>query len=153
MQANRFWIGFTDQFPPGQFGRYLAVGLWNTLFGYSSYALLTLVLTGRIPHAYVLASIIANLLNITIAYLGYKFFIFKTHGNYVKEWLRCLLVYSGSIVIYVSLLPVVVAILGYLFLLQKSAPYVAGALLMAANTLISFFGHKRFSFASKWNLR
>jgi len=23
----------TGHFPPGQFGRYLAVGVWNTLFG------------------------------------------------------------------------------------------------------------------------
>ena len=27
-----------DHIPPGQFGRYLLVGAWNTLFGYGSFA-------------------------------------------------------------------------------------------------------------------
>src|SRR4029077_16008540 len=42
----------TGHIPPGQFGRYLVVGVWNTAFGYSTYAAFTALLTPRIPHAY-----------------------------------------------------------------------------------------------------
>ena len=26
--------------------------------------------------------------DITVAYFGYKFFVFRTHGNYLREWLK-----------------------------------------------------------------
>ena len=62
--ANRSGASLTRHIPPGQFGRYLLVGAWNTLFGYGSYALLTAILTPVIPHAYIFASVISSLLNI-----------------------------------------------------------------------------------------
>jgi putative flippase GtrA len=134
--------------PPAQFGRYLLVGLWNTIFGYSSYALLTAALTPRVPHAYVLAAVLSNLFGITIAFLGYKLFIFKTKGNYLREWLRCLLVYSGGIAVGIALLPPTVFVLRHLTRANASAPYIAGALLMGVNVILSFLGHKGFSFES-----
>jgi len=73
----------------GQFGRYLLVGAWNTLFGYGSFAFFTAILSPVIPHSYIVASVIASLLNISVSYLGYKWFVFKTKGNYVREWIRC----------------------------------------------------------------
>jgi putative flippase GtrA len=134
--------------PPAQFGRYLLVGVWNTIFAYSTYALLTAALTPRVRYAYVLASVISGVLNITIAFLGYKLFIFKTKGNSLREWFRCLLVYSGGIAIGTSLLPPTVFVLRHLTRADASAPYIAGALLMGVNVILSFLGHKRFSFES-----
>jgi putative flippase GtrA len=133
--------------PAAQFGRYLLVGVWNTIFGYSSYALLTAALTPRVPYAYVVASVISGVLNITIAFLGYKLFIFKTKGNYLREWFRCLLVYSGGIAIGTSLLPPTVFVLRHFTRADASAPYIAGALWMGLNVISSFLGHKTFSFA------
>ena len=85
--------------PPGQFGRYLLVGAWNTLFGYGSFAFFTAILSPMIPHSYIVASVISSLLNISVSYLGYKFFVFKTKGNYLREWIRCVGVYSGGILV------------------------------------------------------
>ena len=88
----------TQHVPPGQFFRYLLIGGWNTVFGYSLYVLFTALLLPRIRYGYILASALSNLLSITVAYFGYKIFVFKTHGNYFFEWLRCLVVYgSGTI--------------------------------------------------------
>ena len=84
--VNKCRMTLTRHLPPVQFGRYLLVGAWNTLFSYGSYAALTALLTPHIPHAYLLAAILANLLAITFSYLNYKWFIFKTKGNYVREW-------------------------------------------------------------------
>jgi len=48
----------------------------------------------HIPHAYILAAALSNLFNITFSYLSYKRFIFKTRGNYVREWMKCVAVYA-----------------------------------------------------------
>ena len=132
--------------PPGQFLRYLAVGAWNTLFGYSTYALFTALLMPRFRLGYILASVFSSLLNITVAYLGYKFFVFKTEGNYLVEWLRCILVYGSGMLPGLIFLPLLVEGLHYGFHLSRSAPYIAGAIVMGLGVLYSFFGHKHFSF-------
>lgn len=136
----------TSHIPPGQFLRYLVVGGWNTLFGYSTYALFTALLMPRVRFGYILASVFSSLLNITVAYFGYKFFVFKTKGNYLAEWFRCILVYGSGMVPGLVLLPLLVTALHYIFHLQRSAPYIAGALLMGFGVIYSFFGHKHFSF-------
>ncbi len=132
--------------PPGQFLRYLTVGVCNTLFGYSTYASFTALLMPRYRFGYILASVFSSLLNITVAYLGYKFFVFKTEGNYLIEWLRCILVYGSGMLPGLILLPLVVEGLHYGFHLGRSAPYIAGAIVMGFGVLYSFFGHKYFSF-------
>jgi putative flippase GtrA len=132
--------------PLGQFGRYLLVGAWNTLFGYGSFALFTAVLNPLVPHSYMLASLISSLLNITVAYLGYKWFVFKTKGNYLREWIRCVGVYSGGIAFTLLALPIVVLLIRRNTRFFAEAPYIAGALLMVVVALYSFFAHKNFSF-------
>jgi putative flippase GtrA len=143
--TNRL-IGLTSHIPPGQFFRYLLVGGWNTLFGYGCFALLTALLDPRIKYGYVVASIIANLIAPTVAFLGYKWFVFKTKGNYLREWFRCLTVYGGSMLISIILLPMIVFGLRKMTALTNAAPYVAGALIMGASVVYSFLGHKHYSF-------
>jgi len=136
----------TSHVPPGQFFRYLMVGVWNTCFGYGTYALFTALLMPRVRFGYIYAAVLSSLLNITIAYFGYKFFVFKTHGNYLQEWFRCILVYGSGMLPGLVLLPLLVEGLHYGFHLQRSAPYVAGALVTGMTVLYSFFGHRHFTF-------
>lgn len=136
----------TRHIPPGQLGRYLVVGIWNTAFGYGTFALLTALLDRYIPASYLAASLLSSVLNITVSFLGYKWFVFKTKGNYLKEWARCLMVYSGSIVLGLALLPPTVFLVIYVGGNPSASPYIAGALIMALQVIISFVGHKRFSF-------
>lgn len=144
--ANKWSVKFTRHIPPGQFGRYLLVGAWNTLFGYGSFAFFTAILSPIVPHSYILASVISSLLNITVAYLGYKWFVFKTKGNYLREWIRCVGVYSGGILFGVLTLPVLVTLIRRNTRFFAQAPYIAGALLTAFMVVYSFVGHKKFSF-------
>lgn len=137
----------TSHIPPAQFARYLVVGLVNTIIGYSSYALLTAVLTPHLPYAYILAGVLSSVINITVAFLNYKWFVFKTSGNYLREWLRCVVIYSGGIGIGILLLPVFVFVVRRVTHADGAAPYVAGAILMGVNVILSFVGHKKFSFA------
>jgi putative flippase GtrA len=138
----------TGHIPPGQFGRYLVVGAWNTLFGYGSFAFFTAVLNNKIPHSYILASVISSLLNISVSFFGYKWFVFKTKGNYLREWIRCVAVYSGGILFGVLMLPILVALIRRNTRFFAEAPYIAGALLTGFMVLYSFLGHKKFSFRS-----
>ena len=141
------WV--VDHFPPGQFGRYLVVGLVNTAFGYGTYAGLTALLTPHIPFAYIAASVISSFLNITFSFLNYKWFIFKTKGNYLREWSRCIVVYGGTAAIVTALLPAAVFAVRHLSPADKSAPYIAGAVVMGLTTIVGFLGHKNFSFISE----
>ena len=128
--------------------RYLTVGALNTAFGYGCFALLTMLLTPLIAYGYVLAVLLANLFAITFSYLGYKWFVFKTQGNYLKEWVRCVGVYTGNMVLSVTALPLLVPVVGRQTGNVKTAPYLAGAIVLAFSVVLSFFGHRHISFGA-----
>ena len=154
--------------PSWQFACYLLVGIWNTAFGYLLYAALTWVLSRHVAYGYLYAAVLSNFIAISVAFLGYKWFVFKTHGNYLREWLRCFVVYGAAALPSLLLLPVVVNALIYFchvspgakvghathfqFTAQYlhntflTAPYIGGAILTAGPVIFSFFGHKHFSF-------
>jgi putative flippase GtrA len=129
-----------------QFGRYLLVGGWNTLFGYGCYAALTALLQTRFQYGYVVASLLASLINITVSFLGYKWFVFKTSGNYLREWLRCVLVYGTGIIGGAAILPFLVLLIHRITKLTTSVPYLAGACVTAVTAILSFTAHDKFSF-------
>lgn len=88
-----------NKLPKGQFVRYLCVGVWNTFFGYLSYAAFLFLFSHLLPQrflylAVIIASLVSTPINITVAYFCYKFFVFRTSGNYLMEWLRCFAVYG-----------------------------------------------------------
>lgn len=141
-----FFDRLTRHIPPGQFGRYLLVGIWNTAFAYGTFALFTALLDRYMPASYMAASLLSSVLNITVSFLGYKWFVFKTKGNYLREWTRCLMVYSGSIVLGLALLPPLVFLTSYLTGSPGAAPYIAGALVLGIQVILSFLGHRSFSF-------
>jgi len=144
-----FLSSVTKHIPPGQLFRYLAVGLWNTAFGYGTFVAFTALLYRYGKNSYLAAMVLSNLTNITVAFLGYKWFVFKTQGNYLKEWLRCLSVYSGSTLLGFVLLPGLVFVLRKWFGYDRGAPYLAGAILTGVGVVVNFFGHKHISFRAK----
>lgn len=139
------WLSLRDRLlagrSVGQFVRFLLTGAVNTAFGYGVYAGLTWALTGRIPGAYVVAAVLGNIIAITFSYLLYKLVVFRTRGNYLREYIRTFMVYGGVTVLGLLLLPVMVEIMGI-------NPYLAPLLILPFTVLSSFFGHKHFSFRS-----
>jgi len=138
--------GIRRLIPSWQFIRYLLVGGWNTAFSYGCYAALTAALDKVIPYSYMVASAISALLSVSVSFLGYKWFVFKTKGNYLSEWLRCLMVYSGSIALGFVMLPILVFLIRHYTVYQRQAPYIAGGLLPIMTVAVGFFGHKHISF-------
>ena len=79
-----------------QFMRYILVGGFNTVFGYSLFALLNWLSRGLGSYNYIYAAIVGNFIGISVAFLGYKWFVFRTRGNYLVEYTRCFGVYGSS---------------------------------------------------------
>lgn len=117
--------------------RYLIVGGWNTLFGVGTYAILYGLLHTRVN--YLVLMIPANILAITNAYLGYKFFVFRTRGNYIQEYLRCYTIYGGSIILGFVLMYLLVSMLGL-------HPIPAQCLTLVISMICNYIGHRHFSF-------
>jgi len=152
---------FASQFPPGEMFRYILVVIFNTAFGYGIFAILNFLLyRHHVPASYIFASLLANCISITVAYLGYRFFVFRTKGNYLKEWLKAMAVYSSSLLPALILLPLTVR--GFIFLLPHTvatpyhvftrnelAPYLATAFLTVFGVIYNFIGHKKLTFRSK----
>ena len=139
--------GMAKHIPPGQFLRYLLIGGWNTVFGYTCFFLINRWLATVMPaYSYIAANLVSNLIAITVAFLGYKWFVFRTKGNYLREWLRTLAIYSGSVLVSTLALAPLVGLIRHTTRFQTEAPYIAGALVAVFTVISSFFGHKHFSF-------
>jgi putative flippase GtrA len=132
-----------------QFVRYILVGGFNTLFGYGLFALLTWSFRGLGSYNYMYAALLANIIAISVAFLGYKWFVFRTRGNYLVEYIRCFGVYGTSALIGLASLPILVPILRRFLHHPERAPYIAAALLTVVTVMFSFLGHKNISFRQK----
>jgi putative flippase GtrA len=132
-----------------QFSRYLLVGGFNTVFSYCVFALLNWSLQGLGSYSYMYAAVLANFIAISVAFLGYKWFVFRTQGNYLREWIRCFVVYGGSALIGLAGMPILVPILRHALKKPDSASYISGAIMAIIGVLSSFLGHSRLSFRQR----
>jgi len=117
--------------------RYLVAGGWNTLFGYSSFALLYYLFAGRVHYAVIMVA--STIINVTMAYVSYKVFVFRTPGNYLREYLRFYAVYAVPIGLGFVLLPLLVET-------THLNMYLAQAIVTLITVVISYLGHKHVSF-------
>ncbi|MGB6973077.1 MAG: GtrA family protein [Terracidiphilus sp.] len=129
-----------------QFVRYLMVGSFNTLFGYGLFALLNWWLSRYSEYGYLLAAVLGNLIAITVAFLGYKWFVFRTRGQYLREWVRCVGVYGTMMLVGLAGLATLVPVFRHHMARPQLAPYLAAAVMTGVGVVLSFLGHKNFSF-------
>jgi putative flippase GtrA len=117
--------------------RYILGGIWNTLFGYSV-GMIIYYFYGAKLHILLIGTL-TNILTITMSFLTYKFFVFRTKSNWFKEYLKSFLVYGIS------------AILGLLalwgmvdyFLISF---WISQAIISILTIIFSYFSHKNFTF-------
>ena len=132
-----------------QFTRYLLVGGFNTVIGFGVFALLNWLFKGFGSFSYMYAWALANIIAITAAFLAYKWFVFRTKGNYLKEWICCFGVYGSGLVFGLFALPFLVTVFRHTMGRPEYASYLAVALLTTVTVVLSFFGHKNISFRPK----
>lgn len=117
--------------------RFLVIGGWNTGSGFLVFALLYYLLS---PHVHYMAILAATVvLNVTNAFICYKFIVFRTRGNYLREYFRFYAVYAVPIGLGFVLLPFTIEVL-------KLNAYLAQALVTFLLAGVSYLGHKHISF-------
>ena len=126
--------------------RYLLVGGFNTCFGYALFVAFNYLFRRLGVYGSEIASLLSNVLAITVAFLGYKWFVFRSHGHYLREWLRCISVYGSSMVFSLVMLPPLTLLLRRWFGPTQMASNLAAAILTVVTVVASYFGHKHFSF-------
>jgi len=110
------------------------VGVLNTALTYIVYVIA--IILGVAPHIAIMIGYPIGLLN---SYLWNKYFTFKTKKISVMEIIRFIFVYLCTLGINVGGIYVSTNQL-------RIDPFMAGILVMATATIISYVGHSRFSF-------
>ncbi|WP_104130366.1 GtrA family protein [Cryobacterium sp. N21] len=128
-----------SKFANDQRVRFLAVGATNTLVGYIIFSALTLWVFREMYLGYLLSLAASYAIGISLAFILYRRFVFKVHGHVLRDFARFVSVYVVAIAINTAALPILVEV-------AKVPPLFAQFVILIATTLLSFFGHKSFSF-------
>lgn len=120
--------------------RYLAAGGVNTVFGYGVGLLFYELLRARM-HILVICTI-STIVCITFSFLTYKLFVFCTKGNWIKEYLRCYIVYGGSSLIGIFSMWCLVDGLHIPF-------WLAQLIIICLTVAVSYMGHKKYTFETQ----
>jgi putative flippase GtrA len=117
--------------------RFLAIGGINTAVGYGTFALIQWSIGEFV--GYIVSLLIAHLLTSLLAFSLYRVVVFRVHGRMVVDFLRFQVVYIVPLAANILALPLLVSVLNW-------NVYLAQAVIVVVSTVISFVGHKYFSF-------
>lgn len=117
--------------------RFLAVGIYNTGFGYACFAVMFLGL-GRVLPLFVI-QVIAHVLAVTNAFVAHRRVTFRSTSGWLPEFARFNLSYLGALIFGLVTLPLLVRRFGV-------PPLIAAALVMSATMILSYVLHRRFTF-------
>jgi putative flippase GtrA len=116
---------------------YLAVGGWNTVFGYAAWALLQYLLGDHLH--YLVIVVLSWPIAVLNAYLGYRYVVFRSRGSVFRELPRFSLVYLVTLLVNLVLLPIALRVTPFNI-------YVIQALLTVIVIICSYVAHKYYSF-------
>jgi len=128
--------------------KFVLVGIWNTIFGYSVFCLLDTLFSNIFATryiAYMSAMVLGQIIAIVNAYISHKYITFKSRvrgREMIIEFFRFSMTYAVTFCLSLILLPVFVEIF-------HIAPKISFAILILVCTTISYLGHSRFSFKLK----
>lgn len=124
--------------------RFVAVGIWNTLFGTGALWLLDRYIPydarSLVQKEAVL--ILSWVISVTHNFFSFKLLVFHTRGNWLKEYARMYVTYGATFVVQSGLILALSEWLGW-------SIFWASIPTLAVVTLMSYFGHKYFTFRSK----
>lgn len=117
--------------------RFLVVGGWNFAFGYAAFAVPYWMFAGRCPDWLIAA--FAAVAGITMSFVTHRFFTYRSHGVWWREYLKFYVVYGVQSLLNVVLIWMLVTKLGF-------NAYVIQLVVALALTFGSYWAHKKFSF-------
>jgi putative flippase GtrA len=115
---------------------FLMVGTINTVVGFACFAGL-LALLGE--QRYMVVLLCSHVIAVLIAFVLYRFVVFRVRGHVLRDLWRFETVYLSALGVNFVLLPVLVQFAGLPVL-------VAQALIMLLTAVMSWVGHKHYSF-------
>jgi len=120
---------------------FLGVGAVNTVVGYLFFAGFLVVVGHRWdePWDYLVALAGAHIVSVLFAFVLYRFVVFRVRGHVLADLWRFETVYLSALALNFVLLPLLVQIAHLPVLLAQ-------ALIVFATSVISWVGHKHFSF-------
>ena len=117
--------------------RFLAVGVYNTVFGYGCYALLYLLASPRLHYLWI--QLIAHFLSVANAFVAHRRVTFRSSAPWPTEFLRFNLSYLGALGGGMLAQWALVGGLGL-------HPLLGAALVTMLTVALSFGLHRRYSF-------
>ena len=119
-----------------QLSKFSFVGVLNTIVGYGAFFIL---LTW---YNYLLSLIISHIIGVTHSYVWNKYWTFKSDGIQINEFIKFNSIYVIVFVVNIIILFLLVDIL-------KFNPKIGQLFVLPIITVISFVGHKYWSFKEK----
>lgn len=117
--------------------RFLAVGAFNTAFGFVLFALM-LHLAGDDVH-YLIVLCAAMVIAVLVAFAAYRTFVFRVRGNVLRDLGRFSLVYVAALAANLVALPLLHEVAGLPILLAQ-------AIVVVGTVVANFLLHRSFSF-------
>lgn len=119
--------------------RFIAIGVWNTVFAYAVWAALQAAFGDRLH--YLLVLLISWPLAVLNAYVCQRRLVFRSTGSIRTEMPRFCVVYLITLAANLLLLPVLLQIL-------QMSIYLVQAAFTVAVVVLSYWAHRSFSFAT-----
>ena len=117
--------------------RYLCAAIWNTAFGYTVGIVVFELFNDS--SKIILIGIASNVISISMSFIVYKIFVFRTDGNWLNEYLRSYVIYGSTSVISIFVLWVTVSKMSLNI-------YMAQAIAILCSVIFSYLGHKKYTF-------
>ncbi len=117
--------------------RYILVGGFNTLLSFAIFYVLYLLLQNKIHYSFIL--ILNFFISVFISFSLLRFFVFKSKGNFLKEYIRCNISYTILLFLNLILLTIMVDYFKIKIILSQF-------ILTIFIAIIGFVIHKNFSF-------
>jgi len=115
---------------------FLTVGAINTVIGYLCFVAFLLLLGQQ---RYLVALLCAHVVAVLIAFVLYRFAVFRVRGHVLGDLWRFETVYLSALAVNLVLLPALVE-------LAHLPVLLAQALIVLVTSLMSWLGHKHYSF-------
>jgi putative flippase GtrA len=116
---------------------FLVVGFVNTVVGLLWFIVFDALIGSLL--GYMVTLLVSHVASVLCAFVLYRRFVFRVRGNMLIDLLRFELVYLVALAINAITLPILVE-------WARLPVLLAQALIVGLTTLVSFFGHSRFSF-------
>lgn len=120
--------------------RFLAVGAYNTLFGYAAFAVFYLWLHETMH--YLVIAVIAHVIAVVNAFFAHRILVFRVRGHLLADFVRFNITTLASTAIGLAGLAVLVDLGGI-------HPLIAQAIVLAVTVVLTYVVHKLYTFARR----